>query len=166
MHGVERGHHGRGEECGGGQWWRWGRRPGQVDAFQNGLAHLLHSRNQLLLQDKVSKTIKKLKYSQILNGCTCTYAFITWPSHISSKEALSLVALASLLWNNFPSKKPQGQQWSHGKGCPHTSFTKRAVSTPLMNREANCTPRLSTFSTWYQCQREEYDQAICLALAW
>ncbi len=104
----------------------------------------------------MSKTIKKkLKYSQILNRCACTYAFVTWPSHISSKEALSLVALASLLWNNFPSKKPQGQQWSHGKGCPHTSFTNRAVSTPLMNREASCTPRLSTFSTWYQCQREE-----------
>lgn len=98
---------------------------------------------------------KKLKYSQILNGCACTYAFLTWPSHISSKEALSLVALASLLWNNFPSKKPQGQQWSHGKGCPHTSFTNRAVSTPLVNREASCTPRLSTFSTWHQCQREE-----------
>lgn len=107
-------------------------------------------------RDRVLKTLKKiLKYCEILNSCTCTYMFVTWPSHISSKEALSLVALASLLWNNFPSKKPQGQQWSHGRGCPHTSFTNRAVSTPLMNRDASCTPRLSTFSTWYQCQREE-----------
>lgn len=156
MHGVKRGHHGRGEECRGWQWWRWRRRPGQVDAFQNGLAHLLHPRNQFLLQGQNVKDIKKkLKYWEILNSCTCTYRCVTWPSHMSSKEALSLVALASLLWNNFPSKKPQGQQWSHGRGCPHTSFTNRAVSTPLMNREASCTPRLSTFSTWYQCQREE-----------
>lgn len=49
-HGVERGHHGRGEE---GRRWkrrrRW-RRAGQVDALEDCLTHLLDLGHKLLLQ--------------------------------------------------------------------------------------------------------------------
>lgn len=71
----------------------------------------------------------------------------TWPSHMSSRADRSLAARASLLWNSLPSKKPQGQQCSHGNGWPQTSFMNNAVSTPAIKREASCTPRASTFST-------------------
>lgn len=48
-HGVERGHHGRGQE--GRRWKRRGRRrrAGQVDALEDRLSHLLHLGHQLLL---------------------------------------------------------------------------------------------------------------------
>lgn len=49
-HGVERGHHGRGQE--GRRWKRRGRRrgAGQVDALEDCLAHLLDFGHELLLQ--------------------------------------------------------------------------------------------------------------------
>lgn len=71
----------------------------------------------------------------------------TCPSHMSSRAARSRAARASLLWNSLPSKKPQGQQCSHGNGWPHTSLMNSAVSTPAIKSEASCTPRASTFST-------------------
>lgn len=72
---------------------------------------------------------------------------------MSSRAARSRAARASLLWNSLPSKKPQGQQCSHGNGWPQTSLINSAVSTPAIKRAASCTPRASTFSTWQPTHR-------------
>lgn len=94
---------------------------------------------------------------------------------MSSKAARSRAARASLLWNSLPSKKPQGQQCSHGNGWPHTSLMNNAVSTPAIKREANCTPRASTFSTWWihkyqhifqQHRQEESSEHIKSVCVW
>lgn len=74
------------------------------------------------------------------------WSYCTWPSQRSMRGALSRLALMSLLWSSLPSKYIHGQQCSHGMGWPHTSLANRAMSTPLINRAASWTPRVSRLS--------------------
>lgn len=64
-HGVERGHHGGGQE--GRRWKRRGRRrrAGQVDALKDCLAHLLDFRDQLLLQSRKTTVTESFSYRVI-----------------------------------------------------------------------------------------------------
>lgn len=61
-HGVERGHHGGGEE--GRRWKRRGRRrrAGQVDALEDCLTHLLDLGHQLLLQSRKTDVTGPFSY--------------------------------------------------------------------------------------------------------
>lgn len=64
-HGVERGHHGGGEE---GRRWKWRgrrRRAGQVDAFEDCLTHLLDLGHQLLLQSRKKTETEPSRYRVI-----------------------------------------------------------------------------------------------------
>lgn len=49
VEGRQRVEGGRGQEGRRGERRRWGRRTREVDAFKDGLTHLLHTRHQLLL---------------------------------------------------------------------------------------------------------------------
>lgn len=88
----------------------------------------------------------------------CGQHEVTWPSQRSMSCAFSLWVRMSLLCSSLPSKYIQGQQCSQGIGCPHASLANRAMSTPLMNKAANWTPRRSSLLI---CRRGTYRLTKC-----
>ena len=67
------------------------------------------------------------------------------------------MAFSSLKWKSFPSKNSHGQHMCHGIGAPHASLANMACSTPRINSEASCTPRLFMFGSCIKKQNNKYN---------